>query len=277
MGFKILAHGALELLDFGLERMATFQNLVFGREARNPERLLSFVAKAKETRFWILMKKLLAKNKFYFVCLTLLLLAGGLLIAVFDKEDAILFVNNYHTGWADIIFKYTTKLGEEPVYAVIVLLFLGYRMRYSLLIALTGFTVMGVSYTTKLIFAEDRPLAFFRKLHQEDILNLVDGVKVYTGQTSFPSGHSMSAFALCSLLVFLLPPQKNYASVLLFVALMVAFSRLYLAQHFLHDIYAGGIMGVAIAILVCRVNSRFEYQLSKRIDQPLFFRKRKAA
>jgi membrane-associated phospholipid phosphatase len=223
------------------------------------------------------MKKLLVKNKFYFGCLAFFILAGGLFTAFLNKGDAILYLNSYHTSWADIFFKYATILGEEPVYVVIVLLFLSYRMRYSLLVALTGFAVMGVSYASKLFFAEDRPLAFFRKLNQDDILNFVDGVKVYTGQTSFPSGHSMSAFALYSLLVFLLPPRKRLAAVLFLTALAVVVSRVYLVQHFLGDIYAGSIMGVVIAILVYQVNSWFEYQPSKGIDRPLFFRKRKAA
>jgi membrane-associated phospholipid phosphatase len=223
------------------------------------------------------MKKLVLKNKFYFGCLAMFFLLGGLFTVFLDKGDVILFFNNHRSWWADDFFKYATKLGEEPLYVIIALFFLGYRLRYTLLVALTGFAVMGLSYSSKLYFAEDRPLAFFRKLHQEDILNFVDGVKIYTGQTSFPSGHSMSAFALYSMLVFLLPPRKRYAAVLFFIALAVALSRVYLIQHFWQDIYAGSIAGLAIAIVVYLVNSRFQYQPSKRIDQPLFFRKRKAA
>ncbi len=223
------------------------------------------------------MKKLIVKNKFYFACLTIFILAVGVLMAFIDKGEAILFLNSHHILWANIFFKYATRLGEEPVYVIVVLLFLTYRMRWSLLVALTGFTVMGVSYVSKIFFAEDRPLAYFRKLNQDDVLNFVDGVKVYTGQTSFPSGHSMSAFALYTLLVFLLPPRKRYAAILFFLALSVVISRVYLVQHFLRDIYAGSITGMGIAILVYLISSRIEYKPGQGLDRPLFFRKRKTA
>jgi len=223
------------------------------------------------------MKKLIVKNKFYFVCLSIFILAVGVLIAFLDKGEAILFINSNHTLWADNFFKNATRLGEEPVYVIVVLMFLAYRMRWSLLVALTGFAVMGVSYASKLFFAEDRPLAYFRKLNQDGVLNFVDGVKVYTGQTSFPSGHSMSAFALYTLLVFLLPPRKRYAGILFFLALSVVTSRIYLVQHFLRDIYAGSITGIGIAILVYLISSRIEYKPGHGLDRPLYFRKRKTA
>ncbi|MFQ5447837.1 MAG: phosphatase PAP2 family protein, partial [Saprospiraceae bacterium] len=208
------------------------------------------------------------KNRLYFACVAMFVMVGGLFTFFFEKGGAILYFNDFHTAWADIFFKYATKLGEEPVYVIVFLLYLGYRLRYSLLVAITGFSVMGVSYITKLFFGEDRPLAFFRKLNQEDVLNLVDGVKVYTGHTSFPSGHSMSAFALYSLLALLLPPRKRLGALLFITAFTVAFSRIYLVQHFLRDIYAGSLVGVALAILIHWANSHLEYRPGNRIDQP---------
>ena len=83
-----------------------------------------------------------------------------------------------------------------------------------------------------------------------DELRLVEGVEVYIGATSFPSGHTMAGFALFGLLAFLLPKRYKGAALLFFLlALIVALSRVYLVQHFVKDIYLGAWLGLFIAIL----------------------------
>jgi len=60
---------------------------------------------------------------------------------------------------------------------------------------------------------------------------------------SFPSGHSLNAFALGSVLALSFPPL---AAPLLFVAANVAASRVVLGRHFLSDVLAGSALGVVI-------------------------------
>ncbi|MBK9167412.1 MAG: phosphatase PAP2 family protein [Bryobacterales bacterium] len=62
-------------------------------------------------------------------------------------------------------------------------------------------------------------------------------------QFSFPSGHSMTAFA------FVVPLIQYYPSLaagLLFCAASVAVSRILLGMHFLSDVLAGSILGAAL-------------------------------
>jgi undecaprenyl-diphosphatase len=66
-------------------------------------------------------------------------------------------------------------------------------------------------------------------------------------QFSFPSGHSMTAFAIAVSLSFFYPSLQVG---LLFCAASIAASRVLLGMHFLSDVVAGSALGVAIAYAV---------------------------
>nr|WP_312576445.1 phosphatase PAP2 family protein [Sedimentibacter sp.] len=62
---------------------------------------------------------------------------------------------------------------------------------------------------------------------------------------SFPSGHTMSSFASATVLLLNNKIWGKYAVIL---AVLIAFSRLYLYVHYPSDILAGMIIGILIAI-----------------------------
>ncbi len=66
---------------------------------------------------------------------------------------------------------------------------------------------------------------------------------------SFPSGHTMNAFAIGTVLSSMHP---TLFPAMLFVAMSVGASRLVLRLHFLTDVLAGAMLGVTIGSLVCR-------------------------
>lgn len=68
--------------------------------------------------------------------------------------------------------------------------------------------------------------------------------------TSFPSGHAVSAFAAATA-VFM--NNKKFGVLALIIALMISFSRLYNRVHFPTDVLAGAAIGIIMAILVCRL------------------------
>ncbi len=91
--------------------------------------------------------------------------------------------------------------------------------------------------------------------------NMIDGVELYE-KFSFPSGHTALIFCLCmSICIFM--KKKYFPLLLVLLAYIVGFSRIYLSQHFLIDVLAGALIGSLIPILT------FKY------IEPLLFNKNK--
>jgi undecaprenyl-diphosphatase len=67
---------------------------------------------------------------------------------------------------------------------------------------------------------------------------------------SFPSGHTMNAFAIGAVLSSMHPALFPAMT---FVAMSVAASRIVLRMHFLTDVLAGALLGMMIGGFVCRV------------------------
>ena len=66
---------------------------------------------------------------------------------------------------------------------------------------------------------------------------------------SFPSGHTMNAFAIGTVLSSMHPALFP---AMFFVAMSVGASRVVLRLHFLTDVLAGAVLGVIMGFLVCR-------------------------
>ena len=64
-------------------------------------------------------------------------------------------------------------------------------------------------------------------------------------QFSFPSGHTMTAFAVAIAVAVLSQPHVG----LLFCALSIAMSRVLLGMHFLSDVVAGALIGTGLGYL----------------------------
>ena len=218
------------------------------------------------------LRQLLRDNASFFICFALFLLAGGMLLLRLTTGDEIFFFSERRTLLGDLFFQYFTRMGEGFLFALVALIFLFVRYRTAFWIPLLGMTVMLVSAITKQFFAQPRPWRYFQELGMSDQINTVAGVQLYTGLTSFPSGHTMAAFALYAFLAFVLP-RKGVAGVLLFLtALLVGVSRVYLVQHFWKDVYLGAILGVALAVLFHYLHDR--YPRRSWADRSLKFQQR---
>lgn len=71
---------------------------------------------------------------------------------------------------------------------------------------------------------------------------------------SFPSGHTMHAFAATTALG---SASRKWGAVALLVAILIAFSRLYLMLHYPTDIFGGVILGVLGGLLGHALADRF--------------------
>lgn len=148
----------------------------------------------------------------------------------------------------DTFFKYLTHLGDGLFAILIVLVLFFYNTKKALYILVTYLSAGLVSFIMKeyLFHGYYRPYPQFNwYLHEK--LNLIQGVDILSNN-SYPSGHALSAFAL--FMCLLLMTKSHALKVCYFLlALLAAYSRCYLSQHWLVDIFAGSIIGTFFSLL----------------------------
>ncbi len=160
-----------------------------------------------------------------------------------EHGDFVLLVNEFHNSFFDFFFKYWTYTGSWIFFTVLGLASIFLRKRFGIVLSAIGVTVALFSLFFKMVLFPNapRPKLFFES---QMILKSVEGVEMLD-LYSFPSGHSMAAFAIATF--FALNFQNRRLSILfLFLAILTGLSRIYLAQHFLLDVMAGSLIGVII-------------------------------
>lgn len=103
------------------------------------------------------------------------------------------------------------------------------------------FTTLIVSSLLKLIVARERP---------GEYLVPILGWKTF----AFPSSHAAVCFSLVAVFDRVYPMLKWFW---VLFALVVAFSRLYLGEHFLSDVIAGGLIGFAIGLTLVHLKQKY--------------------
>jgi membrane-associated phospholipid phosphatase len=185
--------------------------------------------------------KVLKNNLFFLIPYVVTILATGIILAVYSKSDIHIWLNGHNSGFSDWLFSHVTFLGDGVFVICMAVLLVLYSLRSSVFL-LTAYLSTGlvVQILKRVVFSDyQRPVKYF---HDTVRLHLVDGVTILNGH-SFPSGHSASAFALFLSLAII--SRNRYLQALCFIlACMVAYSRVYLSQHFLVDIFAGSLIGV---------------------------------
>ncbi len=174
-----------------------------------------------------------------FFCLLLLLIPKGVME---------LSVNHHHTPGLDVFCTYITNLGDGALLALLLVGLLFYNYYFSIITAISILlqSIIVSVFKRWLYSGAPRPLAFFP---EGTPLNFVDGVEVHKFN-SFPSGHTATAFAIFMILVLVAGKGRQWTSYLFFVmALSVGFSRVYLLQHFVVDVWFGALFGILSVIM----------------------------
>ncbi len=186
-----------------------------------------------------------------------------LLIAVFieGKNNLFLLLNNNLGTIADYFFKYWTYMGDGIIFIPVLLLFIIYRKKYiSLLVATFVIsTLLTHLFKDLLIPHEPRPIKGIADISQ---IHTVAGVELHSWG-SFPSGHTTTAFTIFFVGTLFIN-KKWMLPVGFMLALLVGYSRIYLAQHFPTDI-AGGMFA---AILTLYFSLALQQWWEKRKAQP---------
>lgn len=182
----------------------------------------------------------------------LLLILGCFLLYNFSKPELELIINSYNTPYFDVFFKYFTYLGDGIFFAIVCVAVLIYDYRKGILIILGGLLQMIIVRGLKwYVFPQTpRPSMFLALTMPDHPIHYVDG-EVINSIDSIPSGHTATAFTLFTLLVLLIFYKKPLVSFICFLAaFLVGFSRVYLMQHFVFDVFFGSFIGVVSAFVV---------------------------
>lgn len=185
-------------------------------------------------------------NKAFLIPCMLFWVAGGIFMLFGDKVSIQLFFNQFYHQWQNGIWMFFTFMGDTMFFILTLLIGTLLTYRFSLYSLIMGLTIMILTYVMKQIFDEPRPLTVFTELGIFDQLQTVPGYPLRCCN-SFPSGHTISAFAIFGMIAFFAKNNKVKFFVFL-MAIGVAYSRVYLMQHFFRDVYAGSIIGVIMVI-----------------------------
>ena len=175
------------------------------------------------------------------------LLFGAFLVLFIPKGELILFVSDHRHPFMDLFFRYFTHLGNATLCIILFVIFLFVKFAHAIRILFMTITQAILVYLFKHLWFNNlpRPKVYFMGIAE---LNFIEGVNIH-GYDTFPSGHTVTAFALATLLSMIFH-KRAYLSFLLFVAAtLVAFSRVYLMQHFFVDVYIGSILGVLASLI----------------------------
>ena len=153
---------------------------------------------------------------------------------------------NLKCGFLDAVMPLITLLGDAGIFWILcsVAMILipktrktGLSMGISLLI---GLLVCNV--TLKPLVGRIRPYDYQLQHFQKEIILLVEGLHDY----SFPSGHTIASFEAATALLI---GNKKLGIPAMILAVLIAFSRLYLYVHYPTDVLASIVLGIGIAFL----------------------------
>lgn len=180
--------------------------------------------------------------------------------AIFDSFlhfDLSIFewVQSIQNNILDMFFKYYTMLGEAGILFIVIAIALLITRRYrkvgfAMIVAL-AIMVVGNNLILKNIFARPRPFnldpdayAWWFKVY------VFPEIVEKPSSFSFPSGHSSSAFAVAFVAMFY---SRKWGFINLFLAILMAFSRVYVEVHYPSDVIAGVLVGLIYALLAAIV------------------------
>ena len=167
---------------------------------------------------------------------------------------------NMANPFLDMIMPWITVLGDAGIFWMIVAAVLAITKKYrkigfGMAIAMAlGLLVCNV--TLKPLVARIRPYDF-----QETLGVTINLLIEKQHDFSFPSGHTIASFEACT--VILLGSRKLGIPATL-LAILIAFSRLYLYVHYPTDVIASMILGTIFGIIGYLVTHKIKFSLKGR-------------
>ncbi|MFT5777264.1 MAG: undecaprenyl-diphosphatase [Crocinitomicaceae bacterium] len=161
--------------------------------------------------------------------------------------------------WDEFMWIVSAKLTWVPLYVALIYLAIrqnGWKIGVIFFLGVVmavGFADIISTQLFKELIQRYRPshhALLTEKLHfyQIDAQNIYRG-----GQYGFVSSHAANTFAICVFSMLHLRSYKRWLyPILIGVALLISYSRIYLGVHYLSDVFVGALLGTAIAWTIYR-------------------------
>jgi membrane-associated phospholipid phosphatase len=186
-------------------------------------------------------------NPYFFIPFLLWVVAGGVLLCLYTQAQIFRFVNTRYNDFLDMLMYGATWIGAAQVIIPALLLPMVLMKKYRTwwyfsLAAACNLVPLVIVQVLKSFLNKRRPMHFFGS---EPWLHHLEHWE-FLYERSFPSGHSEGTFSFFCFCAMMLPSRYRAWGLLFFVlAILVGYSRIYLAAHFFRDVYAGSTIGVA--------------------------------
>jgi membrane-associated phospholipid phosphatase len=196
-----------------------------------------------------------------FILATLIAIGTGVLILILGKNGSFQLINSNHTAITDQFFKYFTHYGDGLMWTPLGIYCFFYRRKYFVaVVAGVLISTILAQFLKRVVYPDElRPISY---LSESFPVHTVDGVlmrKIH----SFPSGHTTTAFTMALIMAYIIN-RKTWSVILPLLALLAGNSRVYMAQHFPTDIFAGMCIGIVSAILSLLAYRKFIRYLNKK-------------
>lgn len=192
--------------------------------------------------------------RWYYYPVGIFLVAALAAACVLPYGEEIIFLNDLRFEPFNTLFRMITVFGEPYMWILAAVFYLVRRRSTAIPVIAAGLLIIPVSYIVKDKAGTDRPYTHFQNIGKSDQVVVVPGVALNKGKTSFPSGHTMSAFGLYSMLALLSIGKNRYLLMTLAgISILTGISRIFLVQHFLVDVIGGAVLGMLISLLVWKL------------------------
>ena len=189
-----------------------------------------------------------------FILATIIAIGTGIFILTLGKNGAFQLINSNHNEIADQFFKYFTHYGDGLMWAPLAIYCFFYRRKYFIsIVAGVLISTILAQFLKRVVYPEElRPISYLSEIFPVHVIDGVTMRKVH----SFPSGHTTTAFAMALIMAYIIN-RKTWSVILPLLASLAGYSRVYLAQHFPTDIFAGMCIGIVSAILSLLIYRKF--------------------
>jgi membrane-associated phospholipid phosphatase len=181
-----------------------------------------------------------------FILAIIIAIGTGVLIVIQGKNGSFQLINNNHNEVTDQFFKYFTHYGDGVMWAPLALFCFFFKRKYFVVVlAAAIISTLLAQFLKRIVYPDElRPISY---LSEHFPVHIIEGVTMRRSH-SFPSGHTTTAFTMALIMAHMIN-KKAWSIMLIILAFLAGYSRVYLSQHFLTDVLGGMCIGVISGII----------------------------